>query len=85
MYKTIDGKTLDSSVILSRSREDYMLENGWDLRHVETGETAQEAYDRIVQANPEKIVRIYSATTAVRGYHSKYAMVRWPRKKAGSN
>ena len=85
MYKAEKGKTLDDSVILSRAREEEMLAKGWSLRHVEIRETAQEAYDRISQAEPFKVVRIYSATTAVKGYHSKYAMVRWPRKKVADN
>lgn len=78
MYKAEHGKVLNDHVILSRSRQEDMLNKGWELRHVELHESAQEAYDRIKkQAGPLKIVRIYSATTAVRGYHDKYAMVRW--------
>lgn len=80
MYTTLKGKTLDDHVILSRSRQEDMLAKGWVLVHVDTHETAQEAYDRITKAHPFRIVRIYSATTAIKGYHDKYAMMRWPKK-----
>ena len=77
MYKAENGKILDDSVILANSRMEDMLSKGWSLRHVEIRETAQEAYDRISKAEPFKKVRIYSATTRVKGYHDHYAMVKW--------
>lgn len=80
MYRAENGKILDDSVILSRSRQDSMLSKGWELRRVDLHETAQEAYDRISAANPFRIVRIYSATTAIKGYHDKYAMIKWNKK-----
>ena len=79
MYKTKEGKVLEDHNMISRSRQEQMLSTGWELRHVDDRESAQDAYDRISKDNPGKIVRIYSATTAVRGYYNKYAMVRWPR------
>lgn len=82
MYKTSTGMILKDSNMLSRSRMDDMLNNGWSLVHVDLHESAQEAYDRISREHKGMIVRIYSATTAVRGYYSKYAMVRWPKKSA---
>lgn len=78
-YVTLTGKVLKGTNMISRARQEDMLKNGWSIEHVDTGETAQQAYDRLTKENPDKIVRIYSSTTAVRGYYSKYAMIRWPK------
>ena len=80
MYTTKEGKTLNGSNMISRSRQEKMLASGWSLVHVDVRESAQEAYDRISEEHPGRIVRIYSDTTRVRGFHDKYAMMRWPRK-----
>ena len=80
MYTTKEGKILNGSNMISRSRQEKMIQDGWIIRRVESGETDQEAYDRISAEFPGRIVRIYSSTTAVRGYYSKYAMIKWPRK-----
>ena len=83
MYTTKEGKTLNGSNMISRSRQEKMIQDGWTIVHVDPCESAQEAYDRISEEHPGRIVRIYSDTTRVRGFHDKYAMMRWPRK-AGS-
>lgn len=79
MYITKEGKTLNGSNMISRSRQEKMIQDGWTIVHVDPRESAQKAYDRISDERPGRIVRIYSNTTRVRGYHDKYAMVRWPR------
>ena len=74
MYRAEDGKILDDSVLISRKRQAEMASRGWKRRLVNLQETAQEAYDRIYF--PGRIVRIYSETTCIRGYHSHFAMVK---------
>jgi isocitrate dehydrogenase kinase/phosphatase len=75
MYKTREGKILNESTIISRKRYDEMEEAGYRWYSVELRESAQEAYDRLATSDL-KVVRIYSKTTSVRGYHKLYAMVK---------
>lgn len=52
-----------------------MEEAGYRWYNVDFQESAQEAYDRLATSD-SKVVRIYSKTTCVRGYHKLYAMVK---------
>lgn len=74
MYITKTGKKYNDSNMISRAREEQMLNNGYDIRTISVNESAQEAYDRL--AAKHDIVRIYSHTTFVRGYYTLYAMVK---------
>ena len=76
MYRAENGKILDDSVVIGRKRQEQMATKGWSFRVVNSQETAQEAYDRIHGGFPNRIVRIYSATTAIRGYHNHFAVVK---------
>lgn len=75
MYKTKEGKTLKETNMISAARQKQMIdEQGWTISILEPNESAQEAYDRLLKQYPSRIIRIYSETTRIRGYHSLYAM-----------
>lgn len=74
MYIGKNGRRLNEDNMISRSRQEQMLDNGYACMVVRFRETAQEAYDRLSKTH--NTVRIYSDTTCVRGYHDLYAMVK---------
>lgn len=71
-YTNKKGKTYDAHNMISKSRAEQMQSKGYTYELVNTGELAQEAYDRLSKIFDT--VRIYSQTTRVRGYHEFYAM-----------
>lgn len=75
MYKTNEGKVLKVYAI-SSERFSEMEVNGYNYLLVYAGETAQMAYNRLIDRGYTK-VRIYEESTRVRGYHSLYAMAKW--------
>ena len=69
-----EGKKLKGSNMISKARQQQMIDQGYMIKTVDSFETAQEAYDRLSMSYTT--VRIYSQTTKVRGYYSRYAMVK---------
>lgn len=71
-YTNNKGKTYDAHNMISKSRAEQMVSKGYTYELVNTGELAQEAYDRLIKKFD--VVRIYSQTTRVKGFHTFYAM-----------
>lgn len=59
----------------SGKRQNEMIKNGWSLKTSKFNETAEELYNRMIESGYTK-VKVYYGTTAIRGYHNYFAMVK---------
>ena len=60
--------------VLSGKEQDRMCNNGWFLVIAEPRETTEELYNRLSKKYNK--VKVYYSTTAIKGYHDIFAMVK---------
>ena len=76
MYKNSKGKMIEARLLGGKGQED-LIAKGYHIILAKFRESEQELYDRLTTSGYNyKSVRIWKCSTAVRGIHDIFAMVK---------
>lgn len=76
MYKNSKGKVIEARLLGGKGQED-LIAQGYHIILAKFRESEQELYDRLITSGYNyKSIRIWKCSTAVRGIHDIFAMVK---------